>query len=593
MPTELKFDKLLITSDLPLTAEHSLEAEEEGIVTHTVTIHWNPAEEAADSTVFFSINLPVKNAKFKWNTGARMDKSLNTTWQGGANTDNMLAHEAPVFSFIDSDDTNVYTFALNEVKRRIHITAGYEEGHNPEHMLYKVSIPFSQLVAMDTYTLKLRIDTRKLHLAKVLDSVRIWWEKILNIKPMQVPDCSKKPMYSTWYSYQKMITDEKIEAECALAKDLGMDTVIVDDGWQCDETRTGYKDTGDWNVMPSKIKDMKAHVQKVHDLGMKYMLWFSVPFVGFDSEAYQQFKDKLLYLSDHFKAGILDPRYPEVRQHLIDKYVYFVKEYGVDSFKLDFIDTFYIQNEPPKTEGMDYVCVCDAVERLMTDVQETLTALNPEMMIEFRQRYIGPLIRQFGNIFRVADCARNGIMNRISIADLRMLSGNTAIHSDMIIWNVTETVEDAAWQLLNSIFGVIQYSVKIEELPEDHLKMSRFWLDFSIRNRDLLFNSEFIPHGAWSQYPWIEVFNDSEALITVYANNTVMKAPMDRKTTLINATTEKKVYLESENAGTYAAISYDCMGNVVSESEISLIKGVNILPAEKSGLVVLEPKHLL
>ena len=47
-------------------------------------------------------------------------------------------------------------------------------------------------------------------------------------------------------------------------------------------------------------------------------------------------------------------------------------------------------------DGMDYALVEEAVCRLLTDVREALTAIKPDILIEFRQNYIGPAIRGFG-----------------------------------------------------------------------------------------------------------------------------------------------------------------------------------------------------
>ena len=53
-------------------------------------------------------------------------------------------------------------------------------------------------------------------------------------------------------------------------------------------------------------------------------------------------------------------------------------------------------------------------------------------MIEFRQSYIGPAIRKYGNIFRAGDCPADILSNRIHTIDLRLTSGSTAVHSDML-----------------------------------------------------------------------------------------------------------------------------------------------------------------
>ena len=47
-----------------------------------------------------------------------------------------------------------------------------------------------------------------------------------------------------------------------------------------------------------------------------------------------------MYLSDDFKAGIIDPRYPEMRNYITDTYVKMVTDYDLDGLKLDFIDSF-------------------------------------------------------------------------------------------------------------------------------------------------------------------------------------------------------------------------------------------------------------
>ena len=70
---------------------------------------------------------------------------------------------------------------------------------------------------------------------------------------------------------------------------MGFRSVILDDGWQTDDTNRGYGYCGDWEVAEKKIKDMKKHVQVVHDMGMKYLIWYSVPYVGMYSKVWERF----------------------------------------------------------------------------------------------------------------------------------------------------------------------------------------------------------------------------------------------------------------------------------------------------------------
>lgn len=51
-------------------------------------------------------------------------------------------------------------------------------------------------------------------------------------------------------------------------------------GWQTDDNNREYAYCGDWEVKETKIKNMRNFVEQVHNVGMKFMLWYSVPFVG-------------------------------------------------------------------------------------------------------------------------------------------------------------------------------------------------------------------------------------------------------------------------------------------------------------------------
>lgn len=61
------------------------------------------------------------------------------------------------------------------------------------------------------------------------------------------------------------------------------------------------------------------------------MLWYSVPYVGEYSAAYERFKDKMLYKQgpEECRTHVVDPRYPEIRAYLIGLYKQAVLDWGV------------------------------------------------------------------------------------------------------------------------------------------------------------------------------------------------------------------------------------------------------------------------
>ena len=234
---------------------------------------------------------------------------------------------------------------------------------------------------------------------------------------------------------------------------------------------------------------------------------------------------------------MLDPRFPEVRKHLVELYTKALKDWNLDGFKLDFIDSFRFQGEDPAVKenyaGRDIMNLSEAVNLLMKEISSALRAIKPDILIEFRQQYIGPAIRQYGNMFRAADCPGNAKDNRMRIASLRLTSGSTAVHSDMLEWNISETPENVGRAIINSIFGVVQYSTMLRNIPEEQLDVMRKWMKFASEHRETLLKSEFRPHHPELGYPVIEAESDKELIIAVYQDNAVIDVPRRGKSVYI------------------------------------------------------------
>jgi len=393
---------------------------------------------------------PLIDIHCVWSCGTTVSKNLRVE------IDSSLTTLAPIACFMNNQGMNRYSVAFSDCLNPSRLIIEVHEESSSLQCSLKFSPPAT--VQQNHKAATLLIDLRSVPYYEALQDIAHWYEQAAGYQPLSVPACAKQPMYSTWYSFHQNLDPVEIENQCLLARDLGFSTIIVDDGWQTDDNNRRYAFVGDWSVTPAKFPDFKAHVQRVHDLGMKFMLWFSVPYVGIQSAAWNQFKDKLLYFSPDQKAGILDLRYPEVRQYLLGIYDRFVLDYDIDGLKLDFIDEMVEAEADPlqmaDAEGRDLRSVPVAVDIFLRDLITRVQARKPEFMYEFRQKYTGPAMRQYGNIFRVADCPNDYQTNRVNSIDLRLLAGNTAVHSDMIMWNQADRVENAALQLINVLFAV-------------------------------------------------------------------------------------------------------------------------------------------
>jgi len=369
-----------------------------------------------------------------------------------------------------------------------------------------------------------------------------------------------------------------------------MKVAILDDGWQKEKSRTYYSATGDWRPVPSRFPDMKAHVAAVHDAGLKYMLWLSVPFIGDESGAWAVFKDKCLFTTDD-GVGRLDPRFPEVRKYLVGTYERVVGEWGFDGVKLDFIDEFSLRGrkDPAVAQGYagrDIRSLPEAVDRLMKEVVSRLRAIRPDVLIEFRQQYMGPAVRQYGNMIRATDCPADLAANRRRVADLRLTSGKTAVHSDMLVWSADETPENAARAVLSAIFGVVQYSMVLQSVPESHREMMRHWIAFSTKHRNALLKGGFRPHHPEMQYPWIESWDGSEHIVAAYAENLVLPVVAAGKDVyVLNASQEPSLVLDVKGRAEAAEV-FDTFGQ--SKGVRTLAAGLNRIAVPVGGYAKVE-----
>ncbi|WP_413378458.1 glycoside hydrolase family 36 protein [Paenibacillus taichungensis] len=531
-------------------------------------------------------SIPAVDIHSLWHPGTDRNKALQVDWGDGFQSKSTSL--APVASLYNLEGRNRMTFAFTDALNNVSIKAGIHEEDST--FLCSVTLFEEAMPKLDHYEATLRIDRRDIPFYKAIEDVTEWWECLPGYEPAAVPEVALGPMYSTWYSYHQKLTAAELEEQCRLAKELGCDTIIVDDGWQTDDNNRGYAYTGDWEVYAGKIPDMKAHVDTVHRLGMKYMLWYSVPFVGKRSKVWSKFENKLLRVDEKLNTGVLDPRYPDVREYLINTYEQAVSGWDIDGLKLDFVDSFRLSPDQKEgtAEGRDYESVPEAVDRLLSDVMERLRAIKPDILIEFRQTYIGPLMRKYGNMFRANDCPNDSIQNRIRTLDLRLLSGNTAVHSDMIMFNPKESVESAAMQLINVLFSVPQISVRLDEIGEAYVGMLRFWLSFCKENSDILLKGKLVPEQPELLYPLVSSQRGGTKIVAVYANIVVpMDATYDRFI-VANGTYNEQVVVRCHHQGRYDLTVKNCCGQIVLLRQIELQDGLYELPIARAGLVILQ-----
>ena len=531
-------------------------------------------EPTAPKPIVLKWKIPCVDAYAVWNASGSFSRHLGIDWQKRT-CRSRLASGAPFYAILSGTGENRMTVALSDPKTPCEIASGVKE--ETSEITCEVRFFTDPVGKLTSYAATIRMDTRPLDYCKTLRDADRFLAEDCGYPSAHIPSAARAPMYSTWYSFHQNIDVEKIVKQCALAKEYGMESVIVDDGWQTDDASRGYAYCGDWEANPKKVADMKAFVNRVHALGMKFLLWFSVPFVGIHSKAYERFStmfldgDKSILGNDW---AILDPRYPEVRAYLVDLYVKAKKEWGLDGFKLDFIDEFRLFKQTKTFDTRrDTASLEDGVDKLLSEITKALRAIDPDILIEFRQSYFGPAVRKYGNMIRVTDCPNDPLVNHVRSTDLRLVSDHTPIHSDMMMWNKDDSAEAVAHQLLSSLFTVPQISVLLDEIPEAHKKVLGFWLSYWKENHDILLDGTFSAKSPEQLYTQVKAEKDGKMIAVAYADS-LLSLGVDCKLCsldFINATSGDTLVIKAEQplgAKSYRVL--DCQGNEIASGSLDL-----------------------
>ena len=246
---------------------------------------------------------------------------------------------------------------------------------------------------------------------------------------------------------------------------------------------------------------------------------------------------------------------------------------------------------PDADPGRDFDSVPKALDFMLNRLVCELKAIKPDVMIEFRQMYIGPIMRKYGNMFRAGDCADDILLNRVRTTDVRLIAGDSSVHSDMISWHKDEDAKIAARQILNVIFSVLQISVKIDEITDEQKKMLAFWLGFARKHKEVLLKGSFRPQYPQLLYPVISSEKDGCLIVACYLPMTAdLKESTAGDIYIINASDSERVIFElSDKKCTFIKTVYDCCGRIVEQGLLDS-QGITTANVPVSGLLHLSLK---
>jgi alpha-galactosidase len=153
-------------------------------------------------------------------------------------------------------------------------------------------------------------------------------------------DKERPILINNWEATYFQFNEEKIMEIARTGADLGMELFVLDDGWfgnRQDDTSS----LGDWFVNMEKLPNgMKGLSKKIHELGLKFGLWFEPEMVCKDTKLFNEHPDWLIQvpgkrLSHGRNQFILDFSRPEVVESIFDQMDLILSDCQIDYIKWD------------------------------------------------------------------------------------------------------------------------------------------------------------------------------------------------------------------------------------------------------------------
>ena len=147
-------------------------------------------------------------------------------------------------------------------------------------------------------------------------------------------------LINNWEATFMDFTEDKLMPIVERAKELGIEMFVLDDGWfgHRDDDRSSL---GDWFVDEKKFNHgIAGFAKRVHDLGMKFGLWFEPEMISIDSKLYQTHPEWMIKTPGRGQTPgrhqfVLDMSRKEVVDYLFGLMSHIIQDAKLDYIKWD------------------------------------------------------------------------------------------------------------------------------------------------------------------------------------------------------------------------------------------------------------------
>ena len=350
-----------------------------------------------------------------------------------------------------------------------------------------------------------------------------------------VRDVRRPVLINTWEAAFFDFDDEKLVDIAKAAKDMGVEMIVMDDGWfgKRDDDNSGL---GDWFVNEKKIRcGLTELVRQINDLGMKFGIWFEPEMVSEDSDLFRAHPDWVMEIPGRHAVRsrnqlVLDVGRKEVQDYLIE---------SINRI-LDSANIYYVKWD---------------INRAITDLWSNV--LPAERQGEVSHRYVLGLYRVMDGIIKThpdimfEGCAGGGGRfdpamltyfvqywssdNTKPLDNLKLHYGSSFLYPVCTMGahvSAASPMVPLETKAAIAMCGTFGYELDATKLKEEDIRACRKMSDLYRKYYDINFFGDYYrlanPFEQVNLVAWETVAKDkSEALVTVITVNLTVNGPQE------------------------------------------------------------------
>ncbi|MBR3955077.1 MAG: alpha-galactosidase [Clostridia bacterium] len=152
----------------------------------------------------------------------------------------------------------------------------------------------------------------------------------------------KRPLLiNSWEAAYFSFDDDKLVAFAEKAKELGIEMLVMDDGW-FGKRNDDHSSLGDWYVNTDKLKGgLDSLVKRVNALGLKFGIWYEPEMISPDSDLYRAHPDWCIHVAGRERSigrqqYVIDFSRKDVRDAIYKQMYDVLSSTKIDYLKWDF-----------------------------------------------------------------------------------------------------------------------------------------------------------------------------------------------------------------------------------------------------------------